>query len=1374
MQIRLTVLGPLSGHAPRSCDVLVTAPAGTALAAVAGGLAATVAAGAEPGRGAETGGPGGSVAAGARSSGAAQNPSSVALYAGSERLDGRRCVLGEPPLVDGAVLSLHAPVEPGLHPGIAQETAARGAARLHVVAGPDAGGVHLLHGGQIRIGRSADADVPLDDPDVSRLHCAVTLAGDGRVTVADLGSTNGTAVDGAPVDGRSRPLPPGALLRVGESALRLESAADAGEEPPAAPAGAGAVRRPAVLPGALPVAPDGEGRLRVEPPGAPGAGGRAPDGASRAARATSPAPAPAAGTTRPGGGLPGGRPGQDGRYGSTGGQAPCDPRERAPGEQGRPRHPHGGTGESGHALPGRGEPGHGDAHGRGEPGYGEAGYSGAGYGAQDPSGRALVPGQRNPGGDPDREPAAPGEWPDGPREHTVTGHGGTPLPCGRPAGETRAAEGSGAFRGPERGDAAPEWPPSPPEHGTVRPGVPAGAPPLPAYAAGRPASPPGEAAGEGPDRRTGRRGRGIGAWARRLAGGRAEEEPAGTGRPADPAAPSAAAAAALHRRWPDPSEILLTALGPGPRLWERGPGHPDALVVRLGTADRAGVPAFPVTVGLRQAGSLGLAGPRARLAGLARSVVAQLAALHSPATLELVLISADPARELRERMADWAWLGWLPQLRPAHGQDCRLLLAYDHEQAAARIAELARQVEEAPLPGAAGHGSGSTASREDGSYTVVVLDGDPGSPELREATARLAGAGPAAGVHLLCAVETPAASPAAPLLANFETARAVSPAFGECGAVAMLSGEVATALRLIHLPADRPGAYAPRGPADAAPDAAPAAAPDARTAYGEHGPGVPYGTAPGAAPGTAGPGGPRSADPADTHGLSSRAVAAERAPGGRRPAVPDNGTAAVADAVSAAWAERFARSLAPLRLPDAGPGASGPGGSRRVAVTLPRAARLLDELGLARATPASLTARWAAAADPGTPPGGRLCAVLGAGPHGPLTVDVAAEGPHLLVEGGAGSGKTELLRSLAASLAAADRPDRLAMALVDGGGLRSPQPEARGEGLRACTDLPHVTTYVTGVDPVRMRAFAQALSSELKRRAELLDGLDFAEWHARRSGRAERPVRRTAERPGGERRSGDPEAESGGTLQLRVRGAGRPWEHGAPAAGNSPGASGSSSGSGPGGGGALTGTVPAPAGSVRGGASAGAEPEARAAAGPEALPRLVVLVDDFDALLSPALGSTGRPAAGSVVRALEAVAREGARLGVHLVAASGHPERTAGTAAAEAAGVRVALEVLPAVTDGPEKAEATAGRGRLTGRDGAVVWFQAGRVTGRIPRTATQRPTVVPLDWERMGDPPARRPLRELGNGPTDLALLASALQRAAESADAAPAPPLV
>lgn len=90
-----------------------------------------------------------------------------------------------------------------------------------MVAGPDAGGVHLLHGGQIHIGRSADADVPLDDPDVSRLHCAVTVAADGRVSVADLDSTNGTTLDGSRVGTRPVRFTPGALLRIGESVLRL-------------------------------------------------------------------------------------------------------------------------------------------------------------------------------------------------------------------------------------------------------------------------------------------------------------------------------------------------------------------------------------------------------------------------------------------------------------------------------------------------------------------------------------------------------------------------------------------------------------------------------------------------------------------------------------------------------------------------------------------------------------------------------------------------------------------------------------------------------------------------------------------------------------------------------------------------------------------------------------------------------------------------------------------------------------------------------------------------------------------------------------------------------------------------------------------------
>lgn len=89
MQIRLTVLAPRSGQTPaRACDVLVTAPAGTALAAVASSLAAAV--------------------SGPESS---QGGGATVLYAGRERLDPQRCALGEPPLVDGTVLSLQMPGE---------------------------------------------------------------------------------------------------------------------------------------------------------------------------------------------------------------------------------------------------------------------------------------------------------------------------------------------------------------------------------------------------------------------------------------------------------------------------------------------------------------------------------------------------------------------------------------------------------------------------------------------------------------------------------------------------------------------------------------------------------------------------------------------------------------------------------------------------------------------------------------------------------------------------------------------------------------------------------------------------------------------------------------------------------------------------------------------------------------------------------------------------------------------------------------------------------------------------------------------------------------------------------------------------------------
>ncbi|MFD0375167.1 FHA domain-containing protein [Streptomyces sp. NPDC127112] len=1087
MQIRLTVLGSRGGHqaatAPAGCDVLVTAPAGTALAAVASGLAATVG-------GPDTGG-------------------TVVLYAGSRRLDLQRTVLGEPPLVDGAVLTLHVPAPEADALG----DDGLGAPQLQVVAGPDAGGVHLLHPGSVRIGRSADADVPLDDPDVSRLHCTVTVMPDGRVAVADLGSTNGTTLDGTPVGVRAVPLPPGALLRIGESTLRLAT-------------GAGPRLR---------VVPDLEGHLALTDASGGGTGpsaGASGGGAARGAGAADGAAGPGAGTSGGGAGRPAGGSGAQGSFPhpaptQTGGTAPDPATGLRPGTPGA----HGaGSGTGSH-------PGASPAHGAGaHPAPGTPGHPGTPAGAH--PGSAAHPGTH----------AVP--VPGGPAHHGPPG-ALTPVPGG-PGG------GGYGYGGPGGGVPAP--------------------------------------ADDAPRRRRG----GIGAWARKWVRGEEDVVVEAVG----PAEPAAAVPDA-----DDPAALLLAALGPTGRLWSRGPGHPGFLEVGLGAGSR---------VALRESGALGVAGPRARLMGVARSVVAQLAALHAPAQLEIVLLAADRVRPLQERRRDWAWLGWLPHVRPAHGQDCRLLLAYDRDQAAARAAELTRRLDDGPL------GSGWAAAEPaavrraadayEGPRTLVVVDGDPGTAALRELTGRLASHGPAAGIHVLALAEAPAATPASPVGQTYETACASGPAFRDCAAVALLSGDVATAVRTFAVSGGRP--------------------------------------------------------------------------------VPP-GTTAVADGVSAAWAERFARALAPLR---AGAPPADDQSGHRTAASLPAAARLLDELGLARATPASLMARWAAATDQGRAVGGLADVVLGAGRRGPVGAELVHEGPHLLIEGPAGSGRTELLRSLAASLAAGSRPDHLGLLLLDGAGGE------RGEGLLPCTELPHVSAHLVASDPLRMREFAQALATELGRRHELLDGVPFTEWHGRRS-LSDRMVSPRDPGPGEHR--GDLDPQRTGTLRLRA-----------------------------------------------------SAPRTDPAAGPSPLPRLVLLVDDFDALVAPALGSPGRPAAGSLVRILEGVAREGARLGVHLIAATARPDRTAETEPARQATLRVEL-------DAPDRPGP--GRGRLLYADGRAVPFQAGRVTGRIPRTATLRPTVVPVEWERMGDPPARRPVRELGNGPTDLALLASALDRASHLVSAIP-----
>jgi len=55
-------------------------------------------------------------------------------------------------------------------------------------------------GRRILVGRAPSADLRLDDPRVSRLHARIEMREDG-VSVEDLGSRNGTAVDGSVVQG---------------------------------------------------------------------------------------------------------------------------------------------------------------------------------------------------------------------------------------------------------------------------------------------------------------------------------------------------------------------------------------------------------------------------------------------------------------------------------------------------------------------------------------------------------------------------------------------------------------------------------------------------------------------------------------------------------------------------------------------------------------------------------------------------------------------------------------------------------------------------------------------------------------------------------------------------------------------------------------------------------------------------------------------------------------------------------------------------------------------------------------------------------------------------------------------------------------------
>ena len=116
-----------------------------------------------------------------------------------------------PPLLRGRGKKTHAGPPPAPR--------RRGATRLVITEGPLAGSTVPLSPTSIIIGRSPASTLVLDDTYASSRHARV-FPKDGSWWLEDLGSTNGTLLDGRPVHGAVE-LPTGVPVRIGQTTLEL-------------------------------------------------------------------------------------------------------------------------------------------------------------------------------------------------------------------------------------------------------------------------------------------------------------------------------------------------------------------------------------------------------------------------------------------------------------------------------------------------------------------------------------------------------------------------------------------------------------------------------------------------------------------------------------------------------------------------------------------------------------------------------------------------------------------------------------------------------------------------------------------------------------------------------------------------------------------------------------------------------------------------------------------------------------------------------------------------------------------------------------------------------------------------------------------------
>ncbi|QYJ05594.1 FHA domain-containing protein [Nocardioides panacisoli] len=137
--------------------------------------------------------------------------------------------------------------------------------------------------------------------------------------------------------------------------------------------------------------------------------------------------------------------------------------------------------------------------------------------------------------------------------------------------------------------------------------------------------------------------------------------------------------------------------------------------------------------------------------------------------------------------------------------------------------------------------------------------------------------------------------------------------------------------------------------------------------------------------------------------------------------------------------------------------------------------------------PDSVVERWqqnntiidrSAADRPQLKKAGNLRAIIGQGASDAMTLDLRAQGPHALVGGTTGAGKSEFLQAWVLGIASAHSPDRVTFLFVDYKG---------GSAFADCVDLPHCVGLVTDLSPHLVRRALTSLRAELHYREHLFN-----------------------------------------------------------------------------------------------------------------------------------------------------------------------------------------------------------------------------------------------------------------------------------------------